>query len=151
MLLTCCIRCHFFGYILVQSFKSDTINNLDLSMKACGVNAPFSLLLLRSSSQSQGELIYQYLRHLFFSLSFPWESRGQRGEARAPVKWLYRGETCAGGGPRLKAEWQAAEAIKIEPLSLAARTLLIRMGAQASRVSHTHSQTHTPSILWYLN
>lgn len=40
MLLTCCIRCQFFGYILVQSFKSDTINNLDLSMKACGASAP---------------------------------------------------------------------------------------------------------------
>lgn len=60
------------------------------------------------------------------------------------MKWLYRGETCAGGGPRLKAEWQAAEAIKIEPLSLAARTLLIRMGAQASRVSHTRTpRAHT--------
>lgn len=69
-----------------------------------------------------------------------WERRGQRGEAQAPVKWLYRGETRAGRGPRLKAEWQAAEAIKIEPLSLAARALLMHAGAQAAlrTVAHTH-------------
>ena len=73
----------------------------------------------------------------------PWEWRGQRGEAQAPVKWLYRGETRAGGGPRLKAEWQAAEAIKIEPLSLAARARLIQAGAQAA-LFYTHTQhTHT--------
>lgn len=102
-----------------------------------------SICLTRSSSQSQGELIYQYLWHLFFSLSpLSWEWRGQRGEAQAPVKWLYRGETRAGRGPRLKAEWQAAEAIKIEPLSLAARALLIQTGAQATR-THIHSHTHT--------
>lgn len=56
------------------------------------------------------------------------------------MKWLYRGETRAGRGPRLKAEWQAAEAIKIEPLSLAARALLIQAGAQAALI-HTHSHT----------
>lgn len=84
-----------------------------------------------------------------FSLShfFPrrgGERRGQCGEAQAPVKWLYRGETRAGRGPRLKAEWQAAEAIKIELLSLAARALLIQAGAQAALIlTHTHTYTHT--------
>lgn len=29
------------GYILVRPFKADTINNLNLSMKACGVTALF--------------------------------------------------------------------------------------------------------------
>lgn len=69
------------------------------------------------------------------------ERRGQRVEAQAPVKWLYRGKTRAGRGLRLKAEWQAAEAIKIEPLSLAARALLIQAGAQAA-VIHVHSHAH---------
>lgn len=62
------------------------------------------------------------------SLSFPplsLESRGQCVEVQAPVKWPYSGETHTGRGPHLKAEWQAAEVIKIELLSLAARALLI--------------------------
>ena len=117
-------------------------------MRACGLRAPFSSqsvslaarLSLRVSS-------YINTSGIFSSLSpLSWEQRGQRGEARAPVKWLYRGETRAGRGPRLKAEWQAAEAIKIEPLSLAARALLIQAGAQATRThicSHTHTHTHT--------
>lgn len=62
------------------------------------------------------------------------------------MKWLYRGETRAGRGPRLKAEWQAAEAIKIEPLSLAARALLIQAGAQAALI-HTHIYSHTFSTV----
>lgn len=90
-------------------------------MKACGLNA------------SQGELVYQYVCHLFFSLSLSsfhgrgGEQRGRRRQALAPLKWIYRGGDGRGaravGGPRLKAEWQAVEAIKIEPLSLAARAL----------------------------
>lgn len=112
-------------------------------MKACGVNAPFSLRLSHSQlvSVSGWAHISIPLASFLLSLSpLSWERRGQRGEAQAPVKWLYRGETRAGRGPRLKAEWQAAEAIKIEPLSLAARALLIQAGAQAALI-HTHSHT----------
>lgn len=59
------------------------------------------------------------------------------------MKWLYRGEARAGGGPRLKAEWQAAEAIKIEPLSLAARALLIQTGDSGHSHPHSYVVRHT--------
>lgn len=62
------------------------------------------------------------------------------------MKWFYRGKKCAGRGVRLKAEWQAVETIKIEPLSLAARALLIQAGAQANAI-HTHRHLHTFSSL----
>lgn len=75
--------------------------------------------------------------------------RGQSEEAQAPVKWLYHGETCAGRRPHLRTEWQAAEAIKIEALSLAARALLIQ--TRGSGHSHPHTLTHSPPLLWYLN
>lgn len=80
------------------------------------------------------------------------QRRGQCGEAQNRVKWLYRWETRAGRRLRLKAEWQAAEAIKIEPLSLAARVLLIQAGTRASvthTCAHTHTQKHTftPDVL----
>lgn len=121
--------------------KYDMINNLELSMKACGFSPSVSVTA-RFSLSSYSEFIYQYLWHLFFSLSpLSWERIGQHGEAKAPVKWLYHGETRAGRGPRLKAEWQAAETIKIELLSLAARALLIQTGVQAALI-HTHSHTH---------
>lgn len=44
----------------------------------------------------------------------------------------------------LKAEWQAAEAIKIELLSLAARALLIGGGGQWGCLARLHSQTSVP-------
>lgn len=72
------------------------------------------------------------------------QRRGERPVWRgtSPVKWLYRRKTYAGIGLCLKAEWRAAEAIKIEALSLAARALLIQAGAQAA-VIHTLSLLHT--------
>lgn len=82
------------------------------------------------------------------------QRRGQCGEAQNRVKWLYRWETRAGRRLRLKAEWQAAEAIKIEPLSLAARVLLIQAGTRASvthTCAHTHTHRSTPSLLMYFN
>lgn len=116
-------------------------------MQASGVNAPSSLtsrLSLRVSSYINTSSIFSSP-----SLLFPGrggERRGQNGEAQAPVKWLYRGETRAGRGPRLKAEWQAAETIKIESLSLAARALLIQAGAQAALIhTHPHILTHLVS------
>lgn len=65
---------------------------------------------------------------------------------QAPVKWLYRGETRAGWGPPLKAEWQVAETIKIKLLSFAARALLIQTGAQGTSIcSLTQVLTHSLS------
>lgn len=145
----CCIRYHIMGSILVQSFKKIEIWSTiwNWAWRPVVWMLPFLSFLLSVSlsarSQSRGELVYQYLWHLFFSLSHSFFLREERlrGEVRAAVKWLYRGETRAGRGPRLKAEWQAAEAIKIETLSLAARALLIQAGAQAALV-HTHTCAH---------
>lgn len=46
----------------------------------------------------------------------------------------------------LKSEWQAAEAIKIELLSLAARELLVQTGVRAT-FTHTRMHTHTQALL----
>lgn len=92
-----------------------------------------------SSSQSSS----QYRHHLLLSFCRcrAQESAGRCGEVRAPVKWRYRGATRAHRGPRLKSEWQAAEAIKIELLSRAARELLEQTGVQAT-FSLTRTRTH---------
>lgn len=126
----------------------DMINDLVLSVKACGVNASLCPALSHSQliSVSERACISIPLPIFFFLASLlSWERekgerRGQRWEAKAPVKWFYHGETRAGRGPRLRAEWQAAETIKIEPLSLFARAVLIQAGVQATLI-HTHSLT----------
>lgn len=112
-----------------------------------------------SSNQSSS----QYRHHLLLSFCRcrAQESAGRCGEVRAPVKWRYRGATRAHRGPRLKSEWQAAEAIKIELLSRAARELLEQTGVQATfsltrtrartnarthTQARTHARTHTPLL-----
>lgn len=94
-----------------------------------------------SSNQSSS----QYRHHLLLSFCRcrAQESAGRCGEVRAPVKWRYRGATRAHRGPRLKSEWQAAEAIKIELLSRAARELLEQTGVQATfSLTRTRARTH---------
>lgn len=86
--------------------------------------------------------------HPLLALYFPRRAQGPAAERTTSVKWLYHGEARADRASlpplHLKAEWQAAEAIKIEPLSPAARALLIGGRVGWGGLAHSHSQTGAP-------